>query len=345
MTTVTHRSLGFWILALTQVLFFAASSAPSPLYVVYQEQWQFSSFTLTVVFASYAAALLLTLLTVGGMSDFVGRRRVLAVSLVIELVAMLAFLTADGVWWLLGARVVQGVATGLAAGALGAALTDLAPAGRPTIAPAVNTAAPATGLAVGATRVRDPRRVRTGPASPGVRAVRPRVRQHCSAALVLVPETVSVAAGALASLRPRAAVPPAAAVRLPAGRPRADRDLGGRWAGAVARAVARGRRARLAKPPGRRAGRHRRGRRECGGSVVTRAGDGPRVMRQGSLVLVVGVALFLVAMADDLDAAVLRRRWSSAAGGSARPSSGRRLRRGSGRPPASGPSCSPRCSS
>src|SRR6478735_6550046 len=137
MSGITRRTIGFWLLALTQVLFFAASSAPSPLYLVYQQEWAFSSFTLTVVFASYAAALLLTLLTVGGLSDFLGRKRVLAVALVIEVLAMIAFLTADGVWWLLAARVVQGVATGIAAGALGAAVADLAPASRTTLAPAV----------------------------------------------------------------------------------------------------------------------------------------------------------------------------------------------------------------
>src|SRR4029078_13149534 len=128
MSGISRRTVGFWLLAVTQVLFFAASSAPSPLYLGYQQEWHFSSLTLTLVFASYAAALLLTLLTVGGLSDFLGRRRVLAVALVIEVVAMVAVLTGDGVWWLLAARVIQGVATGIAAGALGAAVADLAPA-------------------------------------------------------------------------------------------------------------------------------------------------------------------------------------------------------------------------
>src|SRR6478752_2676403 len=92
MSGISRRTVGFWLLAVTQVLFFAASSAPSPLYLVYQQEWHFSSLTLTLVFASYAAALLLTLLTVGGLSDFLGRKRVLAVALVIEVLAMIAFL-------------------------------------------------------------------------------------------------------------------------------------------------------------------------------------------------------------------------------------------------------------
>ena len=49
----------------------ATSSAPSPLYLVYQERWHFSALTLTLVFATYALGLLVALLTVGGLSDFV----------------------------------------------------------------------------------------------------------------------------------------------------------------------------------------------------------------------------------------------------------------------------------
>src|SRR5713226_6992253 len=55
-----------------------AASAPSPLYVVYQARWHFSAITLTSIFGVYALALLLTLLTVGGLSgivDFAGPKR------------------------------------------------------------------------------------------------------------------------------------------------------------------------------------------------------------------------------------------------------------------------------
>ena len=61
MTFSPRRSLGFWVLAATLVVFFAASSVPTPLYVVYQQKWHFSAITLTLIFAVYAAALLLTL--------------------------------------------------------------------------------------------------------------------------------------------------------------------------------------------------------------------------------------------------------------------------------------------
>lgn len=209
MTHSPRRQLGFWVLAATLVTFFAASSVPTPLYLVYQARWHFSAITLTLIFASYAAALLLTLLTAGGLSDFLGRRRVLAGALVVELLSMVAFIAADGVGWLLAARAVQGVATGAAAGALSAGVADLAPAGRPALAAAVNTAAPTTGIAIGA--VSSGALVQYAPA--------PRVLVFVSLivlfsalllALAVVPETVTRRAGSLRSLQPKASVPPAA---------------------------------------------------------------------------------------------------------------------------------------
>jgi hypothetical protein len=59
------------------VLFAVALSAPSPLYVVYQQEWRFSATTLTVIFAVYVLALTGSLLVVGALSDHIGRRPVL----------------------------------------------------------------------------------------------------------------------------------------------------------------------------------------------------------------------------------------------------------------------------
>ncbi len=107
------------------VLFLAASSAPTPLYAVYQAEWGFSPITVTVVFGVYAVAVLTSLLTVGSLSDHIGRRPVLIAAIILQAAAMLVFATAGGVPALMVARIVQGLATGAAAGALGAGLLDL----------------------------------------------------------------------------------------------------------------------------------------------------------------------------------------------------------------------------
>src|SRR3954468_12943378 len=96
------------------VLFLAASSAPSPLYVIYQQQWHFTALVLTVVFALYVFGLLGSLLVVGALSDHLGRRPVLAAAIALEVVALVLFLVAGDVIALSVARVLQGVATGAA---------------------------------------------------------------------------------------------------------------------------------------------------------------------------------------------------------------------------------------
>lgn len=148
--SVLPRGAAFWMVgALMGFLLFAAA-APSPMYVIYQARWHFSDTTLTIVFALYAIAVLAALLTLGSLSDRLGRRPVLIGALVIEIVSMASFATADGLWQLYTARIVQGLATGIASGVLGAALIDLAPPGRPTLGALVNTVSLTAGMGVGA---------------------------------------------------------------------------------------------------------------------------------------------------------------------------------------------------
>jgi MFS family permease len=85
---VLHRPVAFWLVAATTATLTAASSAPSPLYPVYQAEFRFSAITLTVIFAVYVFALMASLLTVGRLSDYVGRRVVFAGALVVEAAAM-----------------------------------------------------------------------------------------------------------------------------------------------------------------------------------------------------------------------------------------------------------------
>ncbi|GAA4877802.1 MFS transporter [Actinomycetospora straminea] len=184
------------------VLFLAASSVPSPLYVVYQAQWGFSAATLTVVFAVYVLFLLTSLLVVGGLSDHVGRRPVLAVALVVQTVAVVLFLVADGVTTLLVARAVQGAATGAAITAMAATLVDL----HPRRAGLANATTPLIGLALGALGcgllveyAPAPTRLVWGVLLAGFAVV--------AVVLALLPETAPRRTGAWASLRPRLRIP------------------------------------------------------------------------------------------------------------------------------------------
>jgi MFS family permease len=132
------------------VLFAAAASAPTPLYVVYQKEWGFSTTTVTVIFAVYVFGLIGSLLVLGGLSDHVGRRPVLAAAIALEAAAFVLFFIAGDVSVLLVARVAQGIATGMAFSTLGATLIDLNPPHSPGRAGLINGVAPISGLAVGA---------------------------------------------------------------------------------------------------------------------------------------------------------------------------------------------------
>ena len=120
----------FWVLAVLFLMLFFASAAASPLYPIYKERFGFSSSTLTAVFAVYVVALLATLLFLGSISDYLGRLPVIISALALSGVACLVFVGADGVSALFLARALQGIATGLATGAIGAGLIDLDPPGR-----------------------------------------------------------------------------------------------------------------------------------------------------------------------------------------------------------------------
>jgi MFS family permease len=201
------RDLSFWVLGTILGLLLFAASAPSPLYAVYQARWRFSTITLTSVFAVYALALLVALILAGSLSDHVGRRPVLLVGLALEVAGMALFGLAQGVAWLFGARVLQGIATGLASGTISAALIDLQPSGRPARGALLGSVAPTVGLAVGA--LGSGLLVQYGP-SPTHLVYWLLVTAFTLGFLVVLamPEPVARDAGWWRSLRPHVEVPP-----------------------------------------------------------------------------------------------------------------------------------------
>ena len=182
--------------------FLAASAAPTPLYRFYQEAFAISPATSAVVFAVYAFALLKALLFAGSISDHLGRKPVIFGALLVQIAAMALFLVATGTVWLITARIVQGVATGVAIASIGAALVEC----DRQRGPLVNSIMPLAGMAVGAfgTSVL----IQFGPAplhlTFGVLLV---AFVLLASAIWRIPETTARRPGALASLWPRAAVP------------------------------------------------------------------------------------------------------------------------------------------
>lgn len=194
---------------ITLVGYLAASSVPTPLYRLYQAQWHFSPMLLTLIFGVYALSLLSALIVAGALSDYIGRRPVISAALVLEMGAMGLFLAAAGPGWLIAARVLQGVATGLATASVAAALIDLdRERGAFT-----NGLAPMGGMSLGV----------LGSTALAQLAPAP---LHLAFVLLLAlfafqllqtwrtPETAGGRPGALKSLRPSISVPPAARAEL-----------------------------------------------------------------------------------------------------------------------------------
>ncbi|MCV2491776.1 MFS transporter [Geodermatophilus sp. YIM 151500] len=199
------RPAAFWSLAALLVLVLASSGVPTPLYRVYQARFDFGPGLLTAVFGVYSFALLATLLVVGALSDHVGRRPVLAAGLALQAVAMVLFLAADGVGWLLSARVVQGLSTGALTGALGAALLDFQRQDRP-LGPVVNSAGPGVGLAAGAVGAGLALQFLPAPTA-WVYGTLTGAFALAAAGVLLLPESSPRLPGALTSLRPQVHVP------------------------------------------------------------------------------------------------------------------------------------------
>ncbi|EPD92445.1 MULTISPECIES: MFS transporter [Streptomyces] len=204
-----RRTASFALDTSILVALLAASSAPTPLYPLYQDRWGLSALAVTVVFSAYALALLLALLTTSALSDHLGRRPVLTGALLVEAASMIVLASADGAGLLIAARVLQGVATGAATSAAGAVLLDLGDPRRPGRAALTNSIAPVAGMAAGvlaATLL-----VRFAPApTVTVYVVLAALFAAQAVAVGFTTETAHRRSGALASLRPRLGVPPTA---------------------------------------------------------------------------------------------------------------------------------------
>src|SRR5438128_1925825 len=203
------RAASFWLLATVLAFLLFAASAPSPLYVVYQARWHFSSLTLTAIFGVYVLALLATLLITGRLSDHLGRRPVVLLALGVQIASMLAFIAARDVGMLFAARFLQGLGTGLATGALSAWLLDLQPSDNPGLGSLVVSVAPVAGLAAGA--LGSGLLVQYGPDPLHlVFALLCAVFALALATMPLITDVAQRTPGWLQSMRPQIGVPPAA---------------------------------------------------------------------------------------------------------------------------------------
>ncbi len=184
------------------VTFGASGSAPTPLYHQYQESFGLSPLMVTVIFAVYVIFLLGALLTVGSLSDYIGRRPAISAALLLNVGAMALFMAANSATALIIARAIQGFATGFATTTLGAAILDT-DAKRGLV---LNSSTALTGMTIGSLGAAI--LVTYAPAPQQLVYFVLMVLSAIEAAILFfMPETAQPRSGALSSLRPHVSVP------------------------------------------------------------------------------------------------------------------------------------------
>jgi MFS family permease len=204
--------------ALAFTSMYLAAGALTPLLVVYREQWGFAASLLTVAFAVYAVGFLAAALTLGSLSDRLGRRPVLIGALVVQLASNLLFLVAPNVGWVIAGRIVQGIASGAATGAFTAALVEHAPSDRKRLGPILGSVGLTGGLAVGSLLAGLAIQL-TSSADTIVFVVLSALTIVGGIAVAASPETIRRTPGALRSMVPNVAIAPAARTEFLAAAP------------------------------------------------------------------------------------------------------------------------------
>lgn len=110
-----HRS-GFWTVAFAFLVVMAFATLPSPLYGLYRTRDDLSAFTITIVYAIWAASTIATLLMVNLIVARIGRRGVMLSAVLTMMVAAGLLAAWKDLPGLLIGRLLTGVAVGLAAG-------------------------------------------------------------------------------------------------------------------------------------------------------------------------------------------------------------------------------------
>src|SRR5438477_3103480 len=143
------RRTSFWLAVATQVLVLAASNFPTPLFPIYAQRYHFGAATVTLLFSVYAAALIPAMLTLGRITDRVGRRPAPVAGMAITAVSSAAFAVARNVGWLFAGEIIYGIAAGLVMSATTVTIRELHPKQRAGSGALAAMVAVAAGLALG----------------------------------------------------------------------------------------------------------------------------------------------------------------------------------------------------
>lgn len=196
----------FGVATCALVFVFAAAGTPIPLYNTYRAEDGITKGDLGMISVAYFLAAATSLLVFGRLSNHLGRRPVAIAAIFSAALSCALLISTHGALSLLIARVLQGLACGLASSALGSYVVDSAPERPRWLPAAVTGSAPMLGIPIGA--LTSGALVQYGPAPRAlIYEITAMILLICAGLIGLSPETMARRRGAIGSLRPRLQVP------------------------------------------------------------------------------------------------------------------------------------------
>jgi MFS family permease len=115
---------GSWLAFVGMVVFTMGTSIVTPLFPLYAERFDLSAGTIALLFATYTATVVPTMLVAGNLSDVFGRKRLILPAMATISAASLLFAFTSSVPMLFAGRVLQGLAIGMFLGVGAAFVVD-----------------------------------------------------------------------------------------------------------------------------------------------------------------------------------------------------------------------------
>jgi MFS family permease len=198
--------LAFVSAVISLLAVFAAVGSTIPLFNVYRAEEGFTNADISITVVTYSGATLATLLVLGRLSSYLGRRPTSIASLVLLVLGCVLLLNVHDIGILIAGRTLMGVGAGIASSSLTAYIVDAAPPKPAWLASVASSQTVMLGLAVGA--IASGALVQFGPWRRDLIFLIVIALLLVSAALIAIsPETETPMPGAWRSLRPSVRVP------------------------------------------------------------------------------------------------------------------------------------------
>lgn len=149
MTSNPRSTLGFAATLFVFAVVMIGTTLPTPVYPELQREFGFSGSTTTVLFAVYAGGVIVALVTVGRLSQVVGRKPLLLAGIVLSLFSAVLFAIGTAESLLFIGRIISGFSAGILTSTGTVAVLEAAPDSKRRIAGPLATAANIGGLGLG----------------------------------------------------------------------------------------------------------------------------------------------------------------------------------------------------